>query len=136
VAPLSDIKVLDLSRVLAGPWATQCLADFGATVWKIERPGSGDDTRQWGPPWLKDADGRETELIPQIADLLRLKGTQQWLDALAAVDVPGGPINDLAQVFAEPQVQHRSMQTTVTHPLAGALPLVRNPVLFSRDPSE
>jgi crotonobetainyl-CoA:carnitine CoA-transferase CaiB-like acyl-CoA transferase len=49
---LRDIRVLDLSRVLAGPWATQLLGDFGADVVKVERPGCGDDTRQWGPPWL------------------------------------------------------------------------------------
>ena len=49
--PLSDILVLDLSRVLAGPYATMTLADLGATVIKVERPESGDDTRQWGPPW-------------------------------------------------------------------------------------
>lgn len=60
MGPLYDIKVLDLSRILAGPWATQCLADFGATVWKVEKPGAGDDTRHWGPPWLKDAEGRDT----------------------------------------------------------------------------
>jgi formyl-CoA transferase len=58
--PLSHVTVLDLSRVLAGPWCTQHLADLGATVWKIERPGSGDDTRAWGPPYLKDAQGRDT----------------------------------------------------------------------------
>ncbi|XKF16069.1 CoA transferase [Halomonas sp. BLK-85] len=50
--PLAGIKVLDLSRVLAGPWCGQLLADMGAEVIKIERPGKGDDTRQWGPPWL------------------------------------------------------------------------------------
>ena len=58
--PLAHLTILDLSRVLAGPWCTQLLADLGATVIKIERPGSGDDTRAWGPPYLKDAAGRDT----------------------------------------------------------------------------
>jgi crotonobetainyl-CoA:carnitine CoA-transferase CaiB-like acyl-CoA transferase len=58
--PLAGILVLDLSRILAGPWATQALADFGAEVIKIEHPRVGDDTRAWGPPYLRDAGGRDT----------------------------------------------------------------------------
>ena len=56
--PLEGIKVLDLSRVLAGPWCTQLLADLGAEVTKVERPGAGDDTRHWGPPWHGEGDKR------------------------------------------------------------------------------
>jgi crotonobetainyl-CoA:carnitine CoA-transferase CaiB-like acyl-CoA transferase len=58
--PLWDVVVLDLTRILAGPWATQLLADFGAEVLKVEHPRGGDDTRKWGPPFLKDSSGRDT----------------------------------------------------------------------------
>ena len=60
MSALSGLRVLDLSRVLAGAWAGQMLADLGADVVKVERPGAGDDTRAWGPPYLRDADGRDT----------------------------------------------------------------------------
>lgn len=61
--PLHGIRVLDLSRVLAGPWATQLLGDFGADVVKVERPGCGDDTRHWGPPWLGGDSGESAYFL-------------------------------------------------------------------------
>src|SRR6478752_3821042 len=58
--PLSHIRILDLSRIMAGPWAGQVFADLGADVIKVERAGAGDDTRSWGPPYLKDKDGKDS----------------------------------------------------------------------------
>jgi len=60
-SPLSHLRVLDMSRILAGPWAAQTLADLGAEVIKVERVGSGDDTRSWGPPFIKDTNGVDTQ---------------------------------------------------------------------------
>ena len=71
--PLSHIRVLDLSRVLAAPWAGQNLADLGAEVIKVERPNSGDDSRAYGPPWLKDRDGKDTNESAYFASANRGK---------------------------------------------------------------
>src|SRR5204862_8238841 len=60
---LSHVRVLDLSRVLAGPWATQTLADLGAEVIKVERPGAGDETRGGGPPWLDEESGQSAYFV-------------------------------------------------------------------------
>ena len=94
-APLSNIRILDMSRILAGPWAGQLLGDYGADVVKIERPGVGDDTRQWGPPWLDGLAGGESAYFLSAnrnkrsvtVDISNAKGQQVIRDLAATADV-------------------------------------------------
>ena len=98
---LDGIRVLDLSRVLAGPWCTQNLADLGADVIKIERPGSGDDTRGWGPPFLKDSTGQDTQ---EAAYYLGCNGNKRSLTCDIAQPEGQALIRELVQhcdVFIE-----------------------------------
>src|SRR5690242_9825297 len=92
--PLSHLVVLDLSRVLAGPWCTQLLADLGAEVIKIEKPGGGDDTRSWGPPFLEDAQGRDTAEAAYYLSCNRGKKS-------AAVDFTRSAGRDLVRQLAQ-----------------------------------
>ncbi len=93
--PLANIRVLDLSRILAGPWAGQLLGDYGADVVKIERPGCGDDTRRWGPPWLEDDDYQEAAYFLAAnrnkrsitVDLANQRGRQLIIELVAEADV-------------------------------------------------
>src|SRR5690606_9283845 len=71
--PLEGVRVLDMSRIFAGPCAGQILGDLGAEVIKVERPGVGDDTRSWGPPFVRDAEGRETSETGYFLCLNRAK---------------------------------------------------------------
>ena len=95
--PLHGIRVLDLSRVLAGPWCTQMLADFGAEVIKIEKPGEGDDTRGWGPPFVTNADGSRGDAAYFLSanrgkksvaiDMAKPEGQQLIRDLAAKADI-------------------------------------------------
>src|SRR5690606_39385405 len=94
-SPLSGVRVLDLTRVLAGPWCTQNLADLGAEVIKIERPGAGDDTRTWGPPYLRDEAGNDTS---EAAYYLSCNRNKQSVTLDIATQQGAGAVRELAKV--------------------------------------
>jgi crotonobetainyl-CoA:carnitine CoA-transferase CaiB-like acyl-CoA transferase len=91
--PLTGVKVLDLSRILAGPLAAQALADLGAEVIKVERPGNGDEARRWGPPFLKDRDGNDTRESPMYLSANRSKRS-------IAIDIASAEGQDLVRRLA------------------------------------
>jgi crotonobetainyl-CoA:carnitine CoA-transferase CaiB-like acyl-CoA transferase len=90
------------------------------------------------PRYASNADrvAHRVELVAAVAGLMLARTTQAWLALLGAAQVPCGPINDLAQVFDEPQVRHRGLRFDLPHPLAGTVPGVRNPVRYSRSALE
>lgn len=92
--PLDGVRVLDLSRILAGPTCTQLLGDYGADILKIERPGAGDDTRQWGPPFVTDADGQPTS---ESAYYLAANRNKRSVAVDMATDEGAAIIRELAQ---------------------------------------
>jgi formyl-CoA transferase len=94
MGPLKGIRVLDLTRVLAGPFATQILADLGAEVIKVERPGTGDDTRSWGPPYVKDAAGNDTAETTYFAGCNRGKKS-------VTVDLADSQGQDMVRALAQ-----------------------------------
>ena len=98
--PLAGLRVLYMRRILAGPWAAQTFADLGAEVIKIERPGTGDDTRAWGPPFLKTAEGADSEHAAYFLSANRGKKSipgRGCPGALLSVQVN---LHDIAQLVA------------------------------------
>ncbi|MDB5860841.1 MAG: L-carnitine dehydratase/bile acid-inducible protein [Ramlibacter sp.] len=93
MSALQGVKVLDLSRVLAGPWATQMLGDLGADVVKVERPGTGDDTRAWGPPWVEDAEKERLDVSAYFTCANRNKRS-------VAIDLANGDGQELVRQLA------------------------------------
>jgi crotonobetainyl-CoA:carnitine CoA-transferase CaiB-like acyl-CoA transferase len=102
---------------------------FAAFAALAGRPELSDD-----PRYATNAArvAHRSTLVPLVAELIAARSTREWIERLAPAAVPCGPINDLADVFAEPQVRHRQMRIDLAHPLAGTVPQVRNPIRYSR----
>ena len=135
---LGHIRVLDLSRVLAGPWCSQNLADLGADVIKIERPGAGDDTRAWGPPYAPDAAGHPTTEAAYYLSANRGKRS-------LTVDIASGQgqalLRDLVRhCDAVPETfkvgQRLKLRLTEANPVSGALRFELPEGSYSRGPGD
>ena len=123
---LDDVKVLDLSHALAGPFASTLLGDFGADVVKVEPPGDGDISRAWGPPFY----GSEPSYF---VNLHRNKKSVE-IDLKHPEGIPMGAINTIDQIVEHPQVKAREMLVECEHPVAGKFRMVGAPVKLSDTP--
>ena len=110
--PLSGLRVLDLSRVLAGPWSAQILGDLGAEVIKVERPGSGDDTRNWGPPYLKGQDGSELSAYFLSANRNKTQLTERELSILRLLAAGYGTKQIAGELFISGTTLKRDLRST------------------------
>ncbi len=130
--PLKGVRVLDLTRVLAGPFGTQILADLGAEVIKVERPGTGDDTRGWGPPYIKDAHGNDTAETTYFAscnrgkksvtlDLADVRAQQQIRELAGRCDVlvENYKVGDLARYGLDYASLHRMQPALIYCSITG-----------------
>ena len=142
--PLAGVHVLDLARVLAGPYAAMLLGDLGAEVIKVERPGAGDDTRHWGPPFVPAGDGAESTYFlsvnrgkRSVAIDLKDPGERgfvvaDWLDRLRQAGVRAGELKSLDRVYESEQAHAEGLVWEVDHPGLGRIRLPGNPVHYSR----
>ena len=121
--PLEGVRIADFTQALSGPYCTLLLADLGAHVIKVERAGTGDDSRAWGPPFIGDTAAYFLSINRNKRSIeLDLKSDDGRV--LAAADragVPAGPIRDLAEVFTDPATEERGMILDAEHPRLGML---------------
>jgi crotonobetainyl-CoA:carnitine CoA-transferase CaiB-like acyl-CoA transferase len=135
---LDSIRVVEMTEALAGPYCAMLLGDFGADVIKVERPGVGDQSRGWGPPFVGSesayylAANRNKRSIALNYDHPR--GAAAWLETLAKADIPAAPINTVAGAIENPQTRARGLIVQLEHPAIGTAKNIANPIRFSNTP--